>query len=186
MVGLLDNGNSITGEVKGLQQGKLQYKTDNAGTIYIEWDAVYYLTSSAFFEVEDEHGEFFYGSLGAAVEKQKLLVVDEGTVELVMEAVVAIQPIKKTFWQRIDGSIDLGLTYTSADSSLQFALDAKATYRQPKYSESITLSSMETRREIVTDLTVNLSARDSFDSDPPEDASAKHDLAVVLSVGWTF
>jgi len=62
----LDNGNTITGEVKNLQQGKLQYKTDAASTIYVEWDHVHFLTSSSFFEVEDESGVFYYGSLGHA------------------------------------------------------------------------------------------------------------------------
>jgi hypothetical protein len=48
---VLWNGNTITGEVKSLQQGKLKFKTDHAGTIYIEWEFVNSVTSTNFFEV---------------------------------------------------------------------------------------------------------------------------------------
>ena len=43
---VLLNGNIITGEVKSLQQGKLKFKTDNAGTIYVEWEYVHALMAS--------------------------------------------------------------------------------------------------------------------------------------------
>jgi hypothetical protein len=33
---VLYNGNTITGEIKSLQQGKVRFKTDHADTIYIE------------------------------------------------------------------------------------------------------------------------------------------------------
>jgi hypothetical protein len=36
----LVNGDAITGEVSDLGRGRLEYKTDDAGTIYIEWDRV--------------------------------------------------------------------------------------------------------------------------------------------------
>ena len=36
----LANGDHITGEVKSLNRGQLEYKTDDAGTIYFEWDKI--------------------------------------------------------------------------------------------------------------------------------------------------
>ena len=43
------------------------------------------------------------------------------------------------------------------------------------------------KREIITDFTVNFSVSDAYDSEPPGGKeSANHDVAVVLSVGWTF
>ena len=34
----LANGDRITGEIKRLDRGRLEFKTDDAGTLYLEWD----------------------------------------------------------------------------------------------------------------------------------------------------
>jgi putative salt-induced outer membrane protein YdiY len=167
---VLDNGNEITGEVKNLQQGKLKLSTDHAGTLYVEWDHVHSLVSSGNFEVEDEAGRFYYGSLGASTEPRRLAVVAAGgPVVVEMTTVVSIQPIRKTFWQRVDGSLDLGLSYTSADSSLQYSLNANATYRQPRYGAKVTLSSIQTRREGTEDI-----RRDSLEFDYTRDHTRRY------------
>lgn len=145
---VLLNGNTITGEVKSLQQGKLQLKTDNAGTIYIEWEYVHALTSSHFFDVENQNGDHFYGSLSKAKNSRFLMVIGPtGPVVLDMQQVVTIVPIKQTFWDRVDGSLNIGASYTSAENILQYSIEGDATYRQRKYSAKTTLSSIQTHQE---------------------------------------
>jgi len=160
---VLWNGNAITGEVKSLQQGKLKFKTDHAGTIYIEWEFIHSVTSTTFFEVENQQGEFFYGMLSADPEERKLVVIGPThTVVLDMELVVEIMPIRKTFWGKVDGSLNLGFSFTSADNILQYSIESDATYRQPKYSSSIKLNSIQTRigaREVDREVTF----RDNLD-----------------------
>ena len=34
----LANGDRITGEIERLERGRLEFKTDDAGTLYLEWD----------------------------------------------------------------------------------------------------------------------------------------------------
>ena len=143
---VLYNGNAITGEVKSLQQGKLKFKTDHAGTVYIEWAFIHSVTSTTFFEVGNQQGEFFYGMLSAGPDKRKLTIIGPTqTVVLDMDQVVEIMPIKRTFWGRIDGSLNIGFSFTSADNILQYSVESDATYRQPKYSAAVTLSSIQTR-----------------------------------------
>lgn len=145
---VLWNGNTITGEVKSLQQGKLKFKTDHAGTIYIEWEFINSVTSTDFFEVENLRGEFFYGMLSAGPEEHKLVVIGPtDTVVLDMDRVIEIMPIEQTFWGRIDGSLNLGASYTSADSILQYSLESDATYRVRKFSAKVALSMIETRQD---------------------------------------
>ena len=43
---LLNNGDRIIGEVTVLENGLLEYKTDNVGTINVKWDRVVRLTGS--------------------------------------------------------------------------------------------------------------------------------------------
>ena len=145
---VLLNGNTITGEVKSLQQGKLQFKTDNAGTIYIEWEYVNSVTSTNFFEVETQLGVHHYGMLAPGPEAKTLTIVGPtASVVLEMDRVVTIMPIKKTFWGRIDGSLNVGASFTSADSIFQYSIESDATYRVRKFSAKVALSLIETRQE---------------------------------------
>jgi len=160
---VLWNGNAITGEVKSLQQGKLKFKTDHAGTIYIEWEFVNSVTSANFFEVENQFGDHYYGMLAAGTEDRKMMVIGPTqTVLLDMDRVVTIMPIKKTFWGRIDGSLNFGFSFTSADSILQYSLESDATYRRPNYSAAITLSSIQTRIQTEEE-DRNVTFRDNLD-----------------------
>ncbi len=145
---VLWNGNHITGEVKSLQQGKLKFKTDHAGTIYIEWEFINSVTSTNFFEVENQLGDHYYGMLAPGPEDKKLTVIGSTeTVILDLAKVVTIMPIKQTFWGRIDGSLNLGFSFTSADSILQYSLESDATYRQPNYSARVKLNSIQTQQD---------------------------------------
>ena len=145
---VLWNGNTITGEVKSLQQSKLKFKTDHAGTIYIEWEFTNSVTSTNFFEVENQQGEFFYGMLSVGSEERQLVVVGPTqTVVLDMERVVEIMPIKQTFWGQVDGSINVGASFTSADSIFQYSVESDATYRAQKFSAKVALNMIETRQD---------------------------------------
>jgi hypothetical protein len=145
---VLYNGNTITGEVKSLQQGKLKFKTDKAGTIYIEWEFVNSVSSTNFFEVEDQLGVHYYGMLAPGPEAKKLTVIGPTeTVILDMDRVITIMPIKQTFWGRVDGSLNVGASFTSADSILQYSIESDATYRVRKFSAKVALSLIETRQD---------------------------------------
>jgi hypothetical protein len=47
----LFNGDRITGEIVSLDRGRLEFKTDDAGTLEIEWDNVARLTADGLFEI---------------------------------------------------------------------------------------------------------------------------------------
>jgi hypothetical protein len=145
---VLWNGDTISGEVKSLQQGQLRLKTDHAGTVFIEWEHIHAVTSDSFFEVEDNLGDFYYGVLSTGQGERELIVVGPTrTVLLDMASVVKIMPIERNFWGRIDGSLNLGFSFTSADNILQYSFESNATYRVQKYSAAVTLSSIETQQE---------------------------------------
>lgn len=130
---VLKNGDRIRGEVKSLQQGQLKYKTDGMSTIYVKWDRVAELTAPGTFDVETTDGTRFLGSLSSP-ERGKL-GVDIGlrVVTVNLDDVVRITQLKRQFWDRIDGSIDLGASYTDASGVGQGTLSAKVGVRRPSY-----------------------------------------------------
>ncbi|HXV60397.1 MAG TPA: hypothetical protein VEK15_06875 [Vicinamibacteria bacterium] len=122
---IMDNGDSITGEILALQRGKLSYKTDNIGTLSVEWAHVAELRSTNTFTFEDQRGALFFGSLAEAGGENQLRVVDgDVTVAtLPIDSVINIYRVKPSFWSRLDGSLDIGSTYTQQNGATQYNLD---------------------------------------------------------------
>jgi len=55
----LANGDRITGEVIRLERGRLEFKTDDAGTLYLEWDKLTSLVANRLVEVVTSDGRRF-------------------------------------------------------------------------------------------------------------------------------
>ncbi len=62
----LSNGDRITGEIIRLERGRLEFKTDDAGTLYLEWDEIVSVVATRVVEVVTGDGQRFLGSLGSA------------------------------------------------------------------------------------------------------------------------
>jgi hypothetical protein len=145
---VLRNGDHITGEVIQLQQGKLQVKTDDAGTLSIEWDKVASVTVATSYDVTLRDGRRLFGRLRPAAAGTLDLVADGGAVTtLPMADIVWFAQIKSTFWSRFNGSVDLGGSYTQSSGVADLAFDFDALYRRPSHSYSASFSSNWTHQE---------------------------------------
>lgn len=145
---ILKNGDRLTGEVKRLERGRLKFKTDTMGTVYIEWDEVARLTAKETLEARLESGERHVGHLGANAGEGELEVVGgEGSVKLDQPSVVRIAPIGETFWERLDGSFDLGFSFTQANEATQLNLNTELEVRSRTRLASIDLSSVISSRD---------------------------------------
>ena len=140
---VFDNGDRLTGEVKKLERGKLAFKTDATDTIQIEWEDVASLVAGESFDVETRAGARYFGSLVQAAEEGKLEVAGkEESWTLDLGSVVRLTPIEAGFWKRVDGSLDLGFSFTEADDRTQVSVGAETEYRTRKYLRSLSLSSV--------------------------------------------
>ena len=112
---VLKNGDHLTGEVDQLERGRLTFKTDDIGTVEIEWDNVQSVTAAAPFDVDDLSGDRYLGTLAPGPAAGQVLIAwkgEEHTVEL--RRIVRIRRLYTSFWRRLDGSLDVGASYTSA------------------------------------------------------------------------
>jgi hypothetical protein len=157
---ILLNDDRITGEIKSLERGRLTFKTDPADNILIKWTDIKRLISTASFEIESRTGRRYFGHLAPSDGQRQLHVVGVmDSLVLSFDQVVAIQPIKQTFWARIDGSVDVGLNYTQANVLLQWTFNSEVKYRAPNFFSSLSLSSTisdqkEVKRTSRQDLTL--------------------------------
>lgn len=144
---VLYRGDSITGEVKELNRGKLSYKTDDMGTLSIEWDKVAHLTSTNYFDVSNRYGTRYFGRLAASEEPGELLVVLSDTVTVRMSDIVAISRIRASFWSRLDGYVDIGFDFQKANSNRQLNGSAEVKYRGQKWYSKLAGSTYFQRQE---------------------------------------
>lgn len=127
----LGNGDRITGEIIRVERGRLEFKTDDAGTLYLEWDKLASLVATRFVEVLTTDGRRFLGSLGPSTTRSLTVVGPEGSTSLLMSDVTLITPIGRGFWAKLDGSIDAGYNYTRSSGVAQFNLNSDTVYRKP-------------------------------------------------------
>jgi Protein of unknown function, DUF481 len=143
----LANGDRTTGEVERLNRGQLTVSTDDAGTIYFEWDNVAAVESTRQFDITTVDGRRFFGSLVAGPVRT-LVVSDAGSnVSLPMADVSVITPIGDTFWDRLDGSLDFGFSYTRSSQIAQLTLNSTTVYRRPAFEMRLTGSATLTQNE---------------------------------------
>ncbi len=133
---MLLNGDRITGDIKQLSRGKLEYLTDNVGRIYIEWHTIARVTSPHYFEVELSSGRKYYGRLLAPPEDGQMIVTVDRDDTLKLRDVVAIVPISNRIVDRLKAYLDVGFTLAKANEARTLSVSGEVAYRGPKVGTS--------------------------------------------------
>jgi hypothetical protein len=145
---VLANGDRITGEVTRLERGRLEFDTDDAGTLQLEWDKlVNVLAEKRTVEVVTSDGRRFVGALGPAPTRSIAVVNLQGTMSLAMQDVTLITPIGRSFWTQLDGSIDAGFSYSQSSGIAQLNLNSDTIYRRPAFRGRLAASMTLTQQD---------------------------------------
>jgi hypothetical protein len=147
----LKNGDRFTGEIKGLEQGQLKFKTDAAGTIYIEWAKIATLKTDQYFQVEMASGERYTGRAPSPGEVDKLRIAGEEDalpLNLPLADVIRLDPIERgQLLKRLDGYVTAGYDYTKANDLQTFTftggLNSRSEIRAWTIDGSSTLTSQQ-------------------------------------------
>ncbi len=153
----LNNGDRITGEIKQMDRGILQLKTDGLSTVNIEWADIDSVNSVYQFRVEDRAGDKYFGSLFLRRDR-KMEVIREGLTRTVAkDSVVTITPLEASFWQQLDGSIGIGFSYTKSDALSQLNVNGWVMRRNVLNQTRLDFSTI-TKKSSATDRTVRYTA----------------------------
>jgi hypothetical protein len=127
---VLRNGDRITGEIRKLEYGKLQFKTSDIGTLSVEWSAVASLSSGYNFDVELVNGLHFYGALSVRASGNGVVVNQlPEPVELSTPEIARIAQIEKGWLDRITGSFSLGYNFAKSSEVTVLSAHLDASYR---------------------------------------------------------
>jgi len=135
----LFNGDRITGEIKRFEYGILVLKTDGLGTLKIEFDRIRTFYSKEEFTVQLSNGLRFFGSIDTSGTPGYVnLKVQSFKIPEPISAIVEFYPVKRAFWKRLDGSVDLGYSYTKASTVSQLNFSGNVDYRVKKSFTQLT------------------------------------------------
>lgn len=141
------NGDRFTGEILALDRGRLELKTDDAGTIDIEWDKVASVEAARGFEIETTSGRRLLGTLSRGSDPGMMLVAaSDGVVTLATREVTRVTPMGASFWAKLDGSFDAGFTYSQSSGIAQTTLNWDSVFRRPDFSVQLDGSATLTAR----------------------------------------
>jgi hypothetical protein len=130
----MHNGDRVTGEIKSLFRGRLEFKTDHMGTLLIDWEDIEQVVSETGQSVELTNGQRFYGPLEKAADPEMVTVITEaGDVGLAVRDVSNMYPVKSTFWERLEVSFRLGFNWDKSSEVGKYNVGANAVFRDPEF-----------------------------------------------------
>lgn len=138
------NGDLLTCEVLSLVRGVIKAKTDAMGTVTIEWNKIVRLTSPALFEVELASGAIYYGALAAPAAGKLRVSGAPAGIDFDLIDVVRLTPIDQKFWHQLDGSVDVGFTFTQADQRSQWTFNGMVSRTTRNYMTTINANTLLT------------------------------------------
>lgn len=137
---VLKNGDRLTGEIKGLQRGELEFKADYmAEAVQLDWTRIERVESKSTFIIALVNGRMFTSImrlLPANSDEVLNFVIgpSDSTLRVPQLDVIRIVPAEPGFWRRLEGSIDFGFNFTSGNDQYQTELTATTTYRTGNHS----------------------------------------------------
>jgi Protein of unknown function, DUF481 len=137
---IMNNGDHLSCEIKGLSAGVLYVSIDYVdGTTSVDWSKVRRVESKQLFMVHTEDGSVYAGTLstaesgGARPVHIEVKVDAEKSVELEQPKIVSLDQTSNRFWQRFNGAINSGITYSKGNQTSQYTLGADVQYPRERW-----------------------------------------------------
>jgi len=164
---VMNNGDHLTGEIKGLNAGVLYVSMKYIlGTSSLQWSEVARLESKQLFLVKTEDGSVYTGALNTANISSgrpvKIEVAETSGNEVVIDRprIVTMDVTSAKFFQRFSGSINTGIIYSKGNQSTQYSLGSQVSYPRERWAAAASFNST------LSDSTgATVSARNQLDLD---------------------
>ncbi len=145
---VMNNGDHLTGEIKGLNAGVLYVSMKYIlGTSSLQWSEVARLESKQLFLVKTEDGSVYTGALDTAnspgARPVKIEVTETSGKEVVIDSprIVAMDVTSTRFFQRFNGSINTGIIYSKGNQSTQYSLGSQISYPRERWAAAASFNS---------------------------------------------
>jgi putative salt-induced outer membrane protein YdiY len=125
---VMKNGDRFTGEIKGLQSGELWFKASYmASAVSLNWAEVAKVESKDVYVIVLTSGASHTGYVNG--ESAKVRITEEAQpISVPQPEVVSIKPEEKSFWKQLNGSLDYGFNFASANEQVTSSFAAGLNY----------------------------------------------------------
>ena len=145
---VMKNGDHLTGEIKGLSEGVLYLDMEYIlGTSSLQWSKVERLESKQLFLVKTENGSVYTGTLSTAETADdrpvQIEVAETSGAQVVIDRahIVEMDTTSERFFQRFNGYIDTGITYSKGNQSTQYNFGSEVTYPRERWGAAASFES---------------------------------------------
>ena len=150
---VLKNGDRVTGDLKKLDMGTITIKTNDMGTLLVDWAEVKSIRTKKTYEVKLSDGMIHYASFDTISEPEKIALVtqfapDYRSFKIDQWRIVSIIRVKDIILNRFAGKYSLGFGLLKADNLSKFNFSALTSYRSRKYFFELDLNSNRSKTEL--------------------------------------
>jgi hypothetical protein len=141
---VMKNGDRITCEIKGLRSNTLYISVDYIlSTLSVDWPKVDHIESKQLFLFRTQDGTVYTGELATPEtpsqrpKQIEILETLERKITLERTQVVEMNETSANFWQRLNGQIGTGFTYSKGNNSAQYNLNSDINYPRGRWSAGV-------------------------------------------------
>ncbi len=137
---VMNNGDRLTGEIKGLDSGTLSVNFDYInGTASLDWSKVDHFESKQLFFVKTQDGSVYRGTphmIRSPGERPIQIEISESpdhTLAVDQAKVIRMTETSASFWQRFNGQINSGISYSKGNQATQYNIAASLEYPRERW-----------------------------------------------------
>jgi len=144
---VMKNGDRMTGEIKNLQRGQLSFQADYmAESVALDWARLERLESKSTFMISLVDGKIFTSIIrllpaNSSETANFVIGSTKSALRVPQLDVITILPQAAGVFNRLDGSIDFGFSFTSGNKQYETGLAATTTYRTGDHSFTASVAS---------------------------------------------
>lgn len=146
---VLNNGNSIEGELKGMRQDVATFKTDYSDSDFkIKWSEIKTVSTTTEFLVTLKNGSRYNGSLKSKADDEVAILTASGEILATtnLSSIVLLVVVKSDFWSKLDASVSVGYNFIKSDNQSQLSLRSALSYNARRWSLSSNYNQIRTSR----------------------------------------
>lgn len=167
---ILNNGNTIVGEVKGLSKGVLEIETSYSDKNFmIEWIGVNMIKCSSQFMITTTDGIRYNGSLTSINQNTIRINDNDGEyVNLSIHDVVFLKSVNTDFLSKLSANVDVGYNYAKANNLNQINASGLVGYTSDRWQSNIIFNTLYSNQDDIS-ATKRNSGGITFDYFLPQD-----------------
>jgi hypothetical protein len=141
------SGDRVTGEIKNLDRLSMRVRTNDMGTVNVDWTVVVSVEAARPFEVEALDGGRYQGNISSPTPGMIHVEDADSPITLAIADVIGMTPIGLSWLGNLEGSFDMGYSYTRGSGVGQGTASFSMASRRPSRVNSVDFDGSLTTQE---------------------------------------